>query len=160
MSCDNDDCTVVSTDVTHSISDDGSFMVTANLSLNANEQYSICANVTYETGEYLITNKIEVSKYSKHVHVHVLIFSNTLGTHDIQNITITDTTDNELCDLVIGWIIEVAYVLHYPPTLMVLGLMKYMYIDVTLTYQLMHGLYMSVAVSVYQCVSVILLLLV
>ena len=68
MSCDNDDCTVVLTDVTHSINDDGSFMVTANLSLNANELYSICANVTYETGEYLITNKIEVSKYTKHVH--------------------------------------------------------------------------------------------
>ena len=48
MSCDNDDCTVVSTDVTHSISDDGSFMVTANLSLNVNEQYSICANMKQE----------------------------------------------------------------------------------------------------------------
>ena len=39
--------------------------------------------------------------------------SNTLGTHDIQNITITDIINNELCiqfDLVIGWIIEVAYV--------------------------------------------------
>ena len=73
MSCDDGNYTVVSTDVTHNISDDGSFMVTANLSLNANEQYSICANVTYETGKYLITNKVEVSKYPKHVHVHVLI---------------------------------------------------------------------------------------
>ena len=63
MSCVNDDCTVVSTDVTHSISDDGSFMVTANLSLNANEQYSICANITYEIGESFITNKVDISKY-------------------------------------------------------------------------------------------------
>ena len=80
MSCDNDDCTVVSTDVTHSIniSDDGSFMVTANLSLNANEQYSICANVTYEIGEYLITNKVEISKYTKHVHVHVHVLIDIL----------------------------------------------------------------------------------
>ena len=78
MSCDNDDCTVVSTDVTHSISDDGSFMVTANLSLNAKERYSICANVTYETGEYLITNKVEVSKYTKHVHVHVHVLIDIL----------------------------------------------------------------------------------
>ena len=78
MSCVNDDCTVVSTDVAHSISDDGSFMVTANLSLNAKEWYSICANITYETGEYLITNKVEVSKYSKHVHVHVHVLIDIL----------------------------------------------------------------------------------
>ena len=63
MSCDNDDCTVVSTDVTHSISDDGSFMVTANLSLNANDRHAIYANITYETGESFITNKVDISKY-------------------------------------------------------------------------------------------------
>ena len=63
MSCDDGNCTVVSTDVTHNISDDGSFMVTANLSLNANELYSICANITYETGESFITNEVDISKY-------------------------------------------------------------------------------------------------
>ena len=63
VSCDNDDCTVVSTDVTHSINDDGSFMVTAHLSLNANKRYSIRANITYETGESFTTNAVNISKY-------------------------------------------------------------------------------------------------
>ena len=102
MSCDNDNCTV-STDVTHSISGDGSFMITTHLSLNPKERYSICANITYETGESFITNEVDISKYLtlfKLDPAYIL-----LGTHDIQKITITNTTNNELCiqfDLVIG----------------------------------------------------------
>ena len=63
MSCDDGNCTVVSTDVAHNINDDGSFIVTANLSLNAKEWYSICANITYETGVSFITNEVDISKY-------------------------------------------------------------------------------------------------
>ena len=63
MSCDNDGCTVVSIYVTQSINDDGSFMVTAHLSLNPKKRYSICANITYETGVSFITNEVDISKY-------------------------------------------------------------------------------------------------